>query len=205
SHAFSEITGKPANYPPSEHSHAISEIENLLDELKAKIRNVNGRLPGVNGRDDISKADIGLPNVDNTSDANKPISTATAAALSGKTLARSSHAFSEITGKPANYPPSEHSHSISEIEEERESVKEGMRNVNGRLPGVNGRVDISKADIGLPNVDNTSDANKPISTATAAALSGKAPASHSHAFSEITGKPANYPPSEHSHSISEIE
>lgn len=35
---------------------------------------------------------------------------------------------------------------------------------------------IDKTSVGLGNVDNTSDANKPISTATAAALSGKATA-----------------------------
>lgn len=34
-------------------------------------------------------------------------------------------------------------------------------------------VEITKADVGLGNVDNTSDANKPISTATQAALNGK--------------------------------
>lgn len=34
-------------------------------------------------------------------------------------------------------------------------------------------VELTKADVGLDNVDNTSDANKPISTATQAALNGK--------------------------------
>ena len=34
-------------------------------------------------------------------------------------------------------------------------------------------VELTKADVGLGNVDNTSDANKPISTATQAALNGK--------------------------------
>lgn len=37
-----------------------------------------------------------------------------------------------------------------------------------------------KGDVGLGNVDNTSDANKPISTATQTALNGKANSSHSH-------------------------
>lgn len=36
-----------------------------------------------------------------------------------------------------------------------------------------GDVVLTKADIGLGNVDNTSDANKPVSTATQAALNGK--------------------------------
>ena len=37
----------------------------------------------------------------------------------------------------------------------------------------NGNVNLTKANIGLGNVDNTSDANKPVSTATQTALNGK--------------------------------
>ena len=45
---------------------------------------------------------------------------------------------------------------------------------NGSLLGVtNGAVDITKSSLGLGNVDNTSDANKPISIATQQALNGK--------------------------------
>lgn len=45
---------------------------------------------------------------------------------------------------------------------------------------------ISKSSVGLGNVDNTSDANKPISTATQTALNGKANTSHTHAAGDIT-------------------
>ncbi len=47
---------------------------------------------------------------------------------------------------------------------------------NGDVSSVNsktGAVVLVKADVGLGNVDNTSDANKPVSTAQAAAISGK--------------------------------
>src|SRR6185503_5329570 len=37
---------------------------------------------------------------------------------------------------------------------------------------------LTKADVGLGNVDNTSDLNKPVSTATSAALSGKSNTGH---------------------------
>jgi uncharacterized ParB-like nuclease family protein len=43
-----------------------------------------------------------------------------------------------------------------------------------------------KGDVGLGNVDNTSDANKPISTATQTALDGKAATAHNHASTSIT-------------------
>lgn len=45
----------------------------------------------------------------------------------------------------------------------------------------------TKAQIGLGNVDNTSDASKPVSAAQLAALNQKANVSHSHAESDITG------------------
>lgn len=60
-----------------------------------------------------------------------------------------------VTGKPATFPPSAHSH--------------------------------TKAEVGLGNVDNTSDLDKPISTAVQAALDGKANTSHTHAISEVSG------------------
>ena len=43
-----------------------------------------------------------------------------------------------------------------------------------------GAVTLAKGDVGLGNVDNTSDANKPISTATQTALFGKAASIHAH-------------------------
>ncbi len=49
-----------------------------------------------------------------------------------------------------------------------------------------GDVALVKADVGLDNVDNTSDANKPISSATQTALNGKASTTHSHAISDVT-------------------
>ena len=45
---------------------------------------------------------------------------------------------------------------------------------------------VTKAQVGLGNVDNTADANKPISTATQNALNGKANTSHNHSAANIT-------------------
>lgn len=54
------------------------------------------------------------------------------------------------------------------------------------VAGKTGAVTLAKADVGLGNVDNTSDAGKPVSTATQTALNGKANTSHSHAISDVT-------------------
>ena len=57
-----------------------------------------------------------------------------------------------------------------------------VRSVAGRT----GAVTLAKADVGLGNADNTSDAAKPVSTATQTALNGKANTSHGHAISDVT-------------------
>ena len=60
----------------------------------------------------------------------------------------------------------------------------------GAVDSVNGRtgaVTLTKSDVGLANVDNTSDANKPVSTATQTALDGKANTVHTHSIAQITG------------------
>lgn len=43
----------------------------------------------------------------------------------------------------------------------------------------------TKANVGLGNVDNTSDVNKPVSTATQTALDAKAALTHSHALADL--------------------
>jgi hypothetical protein len=55
---------------------------------------------------------------------------------------------------------------------------------------------VTKTHVGLGNVDNTSDADKPVSTATQTALNGKANTSHTHNQSElittVSNKSAGY-------------
>jgi len=48
-----------------------------------------------------------------------------------------------------------------------------IKSIEGQSLLGSGNIDLSKSDVGLSNVDNTSDLNKPISTATQTALNGK--------------------------------
>ena len=99
------------------------------------------------------KGDVGLGNVDNTSDVNKPVSTATQAALDLKvagpatSVADAPTIFNGTTGK---------------------TVKETT------YATFKTSLAITKTDVGLGNVDNTSDANAPVSTAQQTALNLKA-------------------------------
>lgn len=57
-----------------------------------------------------------------------------------------------------------------------------VQSVNGQT----GIVVVTKADVGLSSVDNTSDLDKPVSTATQTALDDKADDGHAHAISDVT-------------------
>jgi hypothetical protein len=54
------------------------------------------------------------------------------------------------------------------------------------------KASIYKADVGLGNVDNTSDAAKPVSQATQIALNNKADINHDHLISIIPGYDSNH-------------
>lgn len=65
----------------------------------------------------------------------------------------------------------------------------------------------TKAQVGLDKVDNTADLDKPISTATQAALDGKAAASHTHSIANVTGLQAaldGKAAASHSHTIANV-
>ena len=181
----------------------------------------------------LTKSDVGLANVDNTSDANKPVSTATQTALNGKASTTHSHTAGDISsgtlaigriptgitgttvalGNDARFSdartPTAHvashaaagtdpltisqsqvtnlttslaakadtsslatvatSGSYSDLTDKPTIPTVPVTSVAGRT----GDVTLAKADVGLANVDNTSDANKPVSTATQTALNGK--------------------------------
>lgn len=193
---------------------------------------------------DFNKTDVGLGNVDNTADADKPISTATQTALDAKANSSHVHAISGVTGlqtaldSKANLV---HTHAFTDIPGLQTAI-DGKANVvhshstattlvdgflsaadkakldsvaananaythpsgdgNLHVPATgttnDGRFlragstagslswsNLTKSEIGLGNVDNTADINKPISTATQTALDAKA----NLASPSLTGTP----------------
>lgn len=93
-----------------------------------------------------TKAQVGLGNADNTSDLNKPISTATQTALNGKENTITATTSADYYRGDKTFQP------------------------------------LNKTAVGLPNVDNTSDLNKPVSTATQTALNLKYDASNPNGY-----------------------
>lgn len=106
---YADLVGIPSEFTPSAHGHAIEDVTGLQGELDSKQPNDSdltaiaalapsnddliqrkagawtNRTPAQFKTDlALVKGDVGLANVDNTSDANKPVSTATQTALDAK-------------------------------------------------------------------------------------------------------------------------
>jgi hypothetical protein len=110
---------------------------------------------GKTGTVSLVKADVGLGSVDNTSDVDKPVSTATSTALSGKEP-------TVTAGTASQYYRGDKSFQT-----------------------------LDKSAVGLSNVDNTSDAGKPVSTATATALAAKEATANKNAVNGYAGLDAS--------------
>jgi hypothetical protein len=89
-----------------------------------------------------------------------------------------------LANKPSTFPPSAHGHVAADVSDFSTAAAAAapVQSVAGRT----GTVTLAKADVGLSNVDNTTDLAKPISTATQSALDGKAATSHTHTASQVT-------------------
>ena len=177
----------------------------------APVQTVNGYTGTIN----LSKSDIGLSNVENTSDIAKQVSNATRAALdlkldANKVGVASGVASLNALGKvPTDQIPAISFSSVKVLGSESEMLSLSSAVVGSvvirtdlnknyvlavanpailsnwielltpappvqTVNGYSGNVSITKADLGLGDVNNTTDANKPVSSATLIALGAKA-------------------------------
>ncbi len=173
---------------------------------------VSGIVPisnGGTGSNTVSgaKVNLGLNNVDNTSDANKPISTATQTALNGKEDSSNKSTVTTLGTSNVLYPTQNAVKVYVDNQIATATISDATTIMKGKLqlagdlggtaeaptvPGLANKENtitigttsqywrgdktwqnLNKSAVGLGNVDNTSDANKPISSATQIALNGK--------------------------------
>ena len=164
--------------------------ETLLDAaVQSKLNAVgSGGVVSVNGQSGVvvlAKTDVGLSAVDNTSDAGKPISSATQTALNAKAASSHTHASTDISDSTVT---GRLLMAATDAAAARTAIGAGTSNLAIGVTGTTakaGNYAPTKTDVGLSAVDNTSDAGKPISTATQTALDGKAALSHTHAKTEV--------------------
>lgn len=130
----------------------------------------------------ITKSDLSLENVDNTSDIDKPVSTAQQTAINSAQQSAETYADGLIESIKGASPTT--LDTLYEIASALQNNPDIITNIVDAL-GKRVRVDVNnqglsalektnaKTNLSLENVDNTSDANKPISSATQTALNNK--------------------------------
>jgi len=184
-----------AFYALLSHAHAQSDVTGLVTALAAKEATIAAGLSSQYWRGDktwqtLDKAAVGLANVDNTSDANKPISTSTQTALNGKEATIAAGLSSQYwRGDKTWQALDKVAVGLGNVDNTSDANKPISTAVQTALNGKESTIaaglssqywrgdktwqTLDKAAVGLGNVDNTSDANKPISTAVQTALNGK--------------------------------
>lgn len=160
---------------------SASQARNILNvENGAEVNTVDS-VNGKTGVVVINKTDIGLSNVDNTSDLNKPISNATQTALADR-LFKGGDVMSGSLGMGNNIifnvaTPINNDHATNKsyvdtaLNAKENTITAGT--VSQYYRGDKTFQTLDKTAVGLGSVDNTTDLNKPISTPTQTALNAK--------------------------------
>lgn len=136
-----------------------------------------------NNPHNVTKEQIGLGNVDNTSDSNKPVSNAQQQAINA---AKTEVGNYTINGQKISTNPVLDKADIglgnvdntSDMDKpvstaQQNAIDEVDSTITNHIADKNNPHNVTKTQVGLGNVDNTSDLNKPISTATQEALNDK--------------------------------
>ena len=206
--------GKVENYSPAEMpiSNAVqTEITRIDKELLGAATDLTAHIKDTNNPHQTTKEQVGLGKVDNTSDLEKPISVPQQnkfnrvdRELDKKALQTDLAAHVSDFNNPHHVTKEQVGlgkvDNTSDLEKPISiAVQEALNNIKINATGYatkeeltnhindkNNPHNVTKEQIGLGKVDNTSDMNKPISTATQMALDKKADIHHSHTMTDIT-------------------
>ena len=173
----------------SDANKPISSATQTALDAKASTTSLNSHVTNTSNPHAVTKTQVGLGNCDNTADIDKPISTAVQTALNlkqdslGFTAENVSNKSISVTTDQASntkYPSVKAVYdwavglfaTISSVAAKQDTLVSGtnIKTIEGQSLLGSGNIDLAKADVGLGNVDNTSDANKPVSTAQQTAL-----------------------------------
>jgi uncharacterized protein (TIGR02145 family) len=138
----------------------------------------------------IDKSMVGLGNVDNTSDASKPVSVATQTALNTKAPINNPEFTGQVYGIDKSMVGLGNVDNTSDVSKPVSGATQTALNTKApkNNPEFTGQVyGIDKNMVGLGNVDNTSDASKPVSSATQTALNEKAPKNNPEFTGQVYG------------------
>jgi len=160
------------------------DLQEALD-LKADDADLTSHTSNTSNPHSVTKAQVGLSNVDNTTDANKPVSTLQQAALDLKADEADLASHTSSTSNPHSVTKaqvglgnvdntSDANKPVSTAQQTALDLKADDADLASHTSSTSNPHSVTKAQVGLGNVDNTSDANKPVSTAQQTAFDLKA-------------------------------
>ena len=183
--AYSGLTGIPSTFAPSAHTHAVSDVTGLQTALDGKQASgtyatlVGGTVPSSQLP---SYVDDVVEYANLAAFTEQSTGKIYVARDTGKVYRWSGSAYVEISPSPGSTDSVTEGSTNLYYTNARAAAAAPVQSVAGRT----GTVTLAKADVGLGSVDNTADTAKPISTATQAALDGKAATSHTHSLASLT-------------------
>lgn len=143
-----------------------AQINGINEDLRNKASLIESHQSDINNPHKVTKEQVGLGNVDNTADKDKPVSDATVTMLSehvkdaNKILKKLIEDVNQVleNWKDTYWKP---------LDEQTKQNRTAIDEHKGKTDNPH---KVTKEQIGLGSVDNTSDLNKPVSTAVQAAL-----------------------------------
>ena len=174
--AWDDITGKPASFPPGDHTHTISDVTGLQTALDAK----------PDGEDFTAAEKTKLSGIAAGATVNSPD-----AQLRDRATHTGSQAISTISGLQTALDAKAEGEDYTSAEKTK-------------LAGIATAATANATDAQLRD-RATHTGSQAISTITGlqTALDGKAASTHTHTWTEVTGKPTTFTPSAHTHAISD--
>lgn len=166
-------------------NYTVKSIEGKFNEIELKIQQDEGSISvhkAANNPHNIGKVTVGLGNVDNTSDAEKPFNDkhreAVSNMLSTATFNKSQVGLDNVPNVTTNeqkptYTVATESSELTSGETLSKALGKIAKIVQDFISHVSAKNNphgVTKSQLGLSNVDNTSDADKPISNAVQKAL-----------------------------------
>jgi|GEM_PF-6408856 len=159
------VTAESIGAATAEHQHVVADVANLQSTLgaKADADSLNAHIGNVANPHSVTKSQVGLGKADNTADADKPVSNVQQAALNTKAdvTALNAHLADTATHVTAA---------------ERTASAAFQQTAQAHLSNIANPHSVTKSQVGLGNVDNTADADKPVSAAQQTAIDAKADA-----------------------------
>lgn len=141
----------------------------LTNQISTNTTSISAHNSNTDNPHNVTKAQVGLGDVVNTGDSATPVQNGTTKFTTGGAYTELAKKVDKVDGKALST-----NDFTSTLKTKLEGIETGaQKNIVTSVAGQTGAVSLTKSDVGLGNVDNTSDENKPISTATQEALDQK--------------------------------